>query len=66
MRSVDACQGYFLRDFIIDINGQIQAKKGILCQNDTSLKWNLSGLFSDPLQRFLKPNQVGLNRGEFA
>ena len=40
--------------------------KGILCQNDTSLKWNLSGLFSDPLQRFLKPNQVGLNRGEFA
>ena len=45
---------------------KFRRKKGISCQNDTSLKWNLSGLFSDPLQRFLKPNQVGLNRGEFA
>ena len=45
---------------------KFRRKNGIFFQNDTSLKWNLSCLFSDPLQRFLKPIQVGYNRGEFA
>ena len=47
-------------------NAQFRRKNSISIQNDTSLKWNLSCLFSDPLQRFLKPIQVGFNRGEFA